>query len=102
MDLTGKCKESFEEWYENETSTIVKLKEDTQEYYQDICFYDLEFEMQSGMYLEFFDSVDIKIEFRDYSDECLCCVGPYNIYRKSRSEAHKEAFKRANEIFNNL
>ena len=90
--ITDKNKEQFEKWF-SKTFTKVYIK----------LFYDAPFEMKIGMYLAYYDSLDIMIFTynRVYGWECLIKgLAPYNYY-DTRNEAYKEAFIRANEIVNN-
>ena len=98
--LTGKAKKDFDKW----------MFEDTQfEAYSDIAeYFDLDklpFSMQYGVYVDFFDSVDIII----HSGRSLKAFSWYATYTlkhyqtrvaSTRSKARIGAIKRANEIYN--
>ena len=99
MELTGKCKEEFEERYESL---------DIPHYYFNVEFKDFPFSMQYGVYVDFFDSVNIEIEIhnrKDYLEGWRFFIRPCNIIIendefKTRQEAQTEAIKKANEIYN--
>lgn len=104
--LTGKCKESFEEWL------IDKLK------CKPIDFYDLWFSMQFSVYVDFFDSVDIEINIKSYEINSNYRWFIYingsacndikldakddneHLHRASRLEARLAAIEKANKLFN--
>lgn len=92
--LTDKCKKKFNEWY----YCAYHME------YSDFNFDQLPFEMQSGVYLAFFDSVGIVVSV-DELDNLWCSFvnddsrhNDWNI--PSRPEALKEAIKQANKIYN--
>ena len=98
MELTGQCKQDFDRWL-----YTVYFKE----YYQYQMIWQLMGESaRNGVYLEWFDSVGIKIQviptmFIDvwHSDlpsytECL------SENEESRNQATTEALIKANEIYN--
>ena len=95
MNLTGKCKEDFEKWYELNYETIGLRSFYLAE------FYELPETMQYGVYVDFFDSVEIYMEiikdgiyFESYvNDEWLNTP-------KTRSETRTAAIEKANEIYN--
>ena len=97
MKLTGKCKEDFEKWYD------ISDIEGTPESVEWFDFYDSS--MQYGVYVDFFDSVDLSINITiykegkwydvDINDEW---VG--NGHAKTRQEAREQAILKANEIYN--
>lgn len=111
--LTGKCREAFEEWYKNK----FKLPPNKASVGGLPVFYDIDFSLQWGVYLEFFDSIGIYInvfyvfgynednfnyEISLKSDE-LYSVNQdddHNIY--TREEAQTKAIKKANSIFNEI
>ena len=97
--ITGKNKEQFEEWY-GEFTTYGTI----------ITFRLVPFEMQLGVYLAYYDSLDIpiSIEYFDkynYADEGFYFkVGKKSFYIDNvfdtRKEALKEALKEANKLRN--
>lgn len=116
--MKGKAKEDFEKWYLT-TDVYIDSMSELIEYPNSIlaCFYNVvPFSMQSGVLLEFFDSVGIYIEVSfNPSVYSMDEVIHYNVfewaimenenyhhneYFKTREEALKEAFKKANEIYN--
>jgi len=106
--LTGKAQKDFNKWLRSEDIT----GRGDQIHY-DLYFEDLQFIMQYGVYLAFFDSVDIHIDtmsnrpernkmnnrfgflIKTFSES----TAKVNI-RESRTEALKEAIKQANKIYN--
>ena len=108
MELTGKAKEEFEKWYNNDikkqTHKLIHLTDSK-------YFNLLTDSMQYGVYVDFFDSVGLKIFIEPDKIEMYYlfitpndCVGTYcigdNIFI-TRQEAREQAIKKANEIFNN-
>lgn len=110
MELTGKCKEAFEEWLINNKINQEVLEVDSSDYYASYDVYDLFYNipqsMQYGVYVDFFDSVGIElIIWKEgiYFDVELFC-GMKNEWIQScgtRQEARTEAVKKANELLNN-
>ena len=80
MNLTGKCKQDFENWY-NEEQTY-----DLGNIYNG--FYSRDLNMQYGVYVDWFDSVGIYVTDK---------LDGYNL----RNEARKQYVEQANEIYNN-
>jgi len=98
MKLTGKCKKDFEKWYQL-TDFKCKTQPDI------IWFYRLSKSMQYGVYVDFFDSVeiDICIYFGDVGgyEVHIYSKGYKNIGTfKKRQEARIKAIEKANEIYN--
>jgi len=101
MKLTGKCKEDFEKWRISKKDSYLKH-----------CFFEeLMPSMQFGVYVDFFDSVGIRILIdMDFENEVYDKFALYIEYKKNsfcnygmnfktRPEARTEAVKRANEIY---
>jgi hypothetical protein len=99
--LDGKCKEDFEKWLDWH-QTILESGEN---------FNRLDFSLQSGVYLEFLDSVGIYIDIMSATPKDLYSEFGYIIKTKTdrfvkcnkgktRQEALKEAITKANEIYN--
>ena len=108
--MKGKAKEDFEKWYNKQNEyyliNLVGNWEDARE----IGFNDLPFSMQSGVKLEFWDSVGLFIEVEYYFTGNWCSqiwfkkgvsedVIPLEP-KQTREEALKEAFKKAENIHN--
>ena len=105
--LTDKNKEQFEKWYKENISIDLNQK------LGELAFYNIAFEMQIGVYLAYYDSLDYAIDvYQEPMHEIESIYYGYEIlnnYRtifsredyKSRNEAYKEAFKKANSIVNN-
>lgn len=115
--FTGKNKEQFEKWLNkqqqkrniNYTTEGELLERVLNEYFMN----ELPFSMQSGVYLEYLDSVGYYV----FPDGCACHDKPlwnYVIQNqsiefhelftpecKTRQEALTEAFKKADELINN-
>lgn len=108
--ITEKNKEQFEKWYEKDYRKINLVGS----YH---FFKRLPFEMQIGVYLAYYDSLGIYIEFfmfetpsdwswKIYGEDIMSplfkitegdIIEPSN----SRNEAYKEAFKKVDELINN-
>ena len=104
MKLTEKCKEDFEKWY---LIFIMSKKGRTNLMYSTYIewFYQLPQSMQYGVYVDFFDSVGIRLEciYDSYSSNewyvginCISQKGSF----KLRTDARTEAITKANEIYN--
>jgi len=100
MELTGKCKEDFENAisYTLVQSGMIKQVDE---------FYMFPSSMQYGVYVDFFDSVGIYISIEPYQDYdsdiqfwCFNIKGFNIIELNTRNEARTEAIKKANEIYN--
>ena len=106
MELTGKCKEDFEEWYDKQHLEL-PLKNVP---YETIGFESICESMQYGVYVDFFDSVNIDISVKlsgyfkfDYSikdKESHSLLFTEYDWSNSRLEARTKAINKANEIYN--
>ena len=103
MKLTGKCKEDFEKWLDKNHKHVIRF------------FYVLDENMKYGVYVDYFDSVDIHLDiyseiiqfenskidyassvYRNYYDfECFK-LGRF----QTRNEARTQAIIKANNIYN--
>ena len=108
MELTGKCKEEFEKFY------LKDIDIDECEFFNNdtilSIFYTEKESMQYGVYVDFFDSVemDIVIE-RRRSDLFLFVIYSNCLYgsgfipdKQSRPKARTAAIEKANELYNEL
>ena len=101
-ELTGKNKEQFLNWMLSKRPRIQAK--------YGISLKDVPFEMKIGVYLAYYDSSqNIYIEVWDSSIFIPNKINPWgirvtnnysNVGFKSRNEAYKEAFKKADEIVN--
>jgi hypothetical protein len=104
MELTGKCKEIFENWY---------LKDAPQDdnYYLDFrlrSFYSKEKSMKYGVYVDFFDSVGshVSVSGLVLSKTYICDISVISNVEHyydgfpTRLEARTAAIEKANEIYN--
>lgn len=104
--FTGKCKEDFHKWfllsdYKEKFSMGVKIPVS-----HSILetFYNLPFSMQYGVYVDFFDSVEVGIAIipsnvkKDYE---LIINDSHIGYYNPRNEARSEAIGMSNHIYNN-
>ena len=102
--LTEKCKKDFEKWYEDYDSIFIKTTIGIINFnIKDVkFFYQLPFSMQYGVYVDFFDSVDIDIEFNRMYDDFMVIINhkTYGKWLKTRPEVRTETVKKANEIYN--
>lgn len=96
MELTGKCKEEFEKWY-NEEQTY-----DLGDVYNG--FYSRDLNMQYGVYVDFFDSVGFYISTKINEEGFEFSIdernGRYVSWRKERPTLRTAAIEKANELFN--
>jgi len=109
MKLTGKCLEAFEKWKSNLHKKWVKEEDETCLYYGYSQFKELPQSMQYGVYVDFFDSVEVFIEKRiilvgdgigGSTNRCEYTIKDQ--YCDTRSETREQAIIKANEIYNNL
>lgn len=110
--IDGKCKVDFEKWL----NTRGNVKTENINSFKMVPFSDYPFEMQSGVYLAFFDSVGIIIDTPIYrqADKSVLTDGWITIQGEegtqtfaiksdmqiTRTEALTEAIKQANIIYN--
>ncbi len=110
-ELTGKAKEAFERWLEdNLLMDLFCIKEYTEDgiNYKEVDIHHLPESMQWGLLVGFFDSVGCEIEIRKTALNWMFYVFPYddlprNEVKKlyeSRPEARRAAIEKATEIFN--
>ena len=113
MKLTGQCKEDFEKCYEDKYGVL------PEDFSNECTFYELDDNMQYGVYVDFFDSVGIHVSmvysmtantevnmkeeyrysiiFFDKIDTSICSI---SFTESSRQEARAKAIEKANEIYN--
>lgn len=102
MELNGKCKEAFDEWYENTLSVKEGIYRNAK------AMNCLSASMAYGVYIDFFDSVGLNIlltvEF-DYgyiiAENRYEEIEEVKKWYDERHEAQEAAILKANEIFNN-
>lgn len=106
MKPTGKNKEQFEKWFKkNYTEWNLYSKISC------IGVYPLTSEMQIGVYLAYYDSIDYVVDvmyifpFEKFTYEVENKKGNLNLPYKEKSfetriEAYKEAFKKVNKLIN--
>ena len=94
MILTGKCKEDFDKWFELEYSHCA--------IYDYWINEDLGISIQYGVFVDFFDSVDIYVETyyaaKNTYEVIVNEIG-YELC-DTRQEAREQAILKANEIYN--
>lgn len=101
--LTGKCKEDFVEWFHNSEDGVMVFESlntgDFQPYQQ---FIHLPISMQYGVYVDFFDSVDLEVVCFKFDNQFNWFIDGYEVknYTPTRTEALQEAISKANEIYN--
>ena len=101
--VTGKNKEKFEDWYRK----LVRSKDHravrTDNTYIDL-FNEWFFEMQIGVYLAYYDSLEYDVTVFKFLTTYEWSVFSNKSINKgkceTRNEAYREAFKRANQIIN--
>ena len=106
MELTGKCKEDFEVYLLNWIKENVAWECETPTQEDVDHFYKFPFTMQWGVYLEFFDTFEMYLH-TERAFIGLTTKGYKSVIREvwnrgyeTRSEAQKEAIKKANELYN--
>ena len=98
MKLTGKCKEDFEKW--------IKADILSEHRYSELItngFSQFPESMQYGVYVDFFDSVGIRISTNQFNKEYWFDIDPQAEdceCLKTRPEARAAAIEKANEIKN--
>lgn len=99
MILTGKCKEDFEQWYKD-------IKNPNGYWYALVNFYGLVDSMKYGVYVDFFDNVNMCVNEvkTSFSNTFVWHVShtnsPWGGKAKTRQEARAKAIEKANEIYN--
>jgi hypothetical protein len=94
MKLTGNCKEDFKNYLLNDLRDFS---------YKYNYFINLQDSMQYGVYVDFFDSVGIRISMNQFNKEYwydIELTGDDSTCLKTRREARTEAIEKANEIYN--
>ena len=96
MNLTGKCKEDFDKWFEDiydNNNDVIMLKAE---------FDLIPFEFQYGVYIDFFESEDIRINIHSEIDYIQAYVNDNDLGNHFQfiKEARTAAIKKANEIYN--
>lgn len=101
IQLNGKCKEKFLEWYNKEYRGY---------HFYDTCnFSELSNVLQNALIIEFFDSIEIIIQMHNVCDDWWFRVKSktktiksekYNEY-KNRQQATIQAIEKANDLYNN-
>ena len=101
MKLTGKCKEDFKKWLFNRnllSNICIKYE------ILFFNFYDLTESMQYGVYVDFFDSVDILIEIMPSESKSFYWIINDNQMNSgetdTRPQARLESIKEVNKIYN--
>jgi len=107
MELTGKCKKDFKKWY---LETFIYLKHNIgKNLPSPNRFHRTVESMQYGVYVDFFDSVGIRISIRNIGNSYWYVINhPNTLGLKDRHEskfterpkARDEAVEKANEIYN--
>ena len=100
MELTGKAKKEFDKWLDSVEYHEIGLGEEFCDAYD--LFNELPFSMQWGVYLDFFDRVNIEIDHL-FSNAIYLFLALNNGEGKVsdyREKAQKEAIEKANELFN--
>ena len=102
MELTVKCKEDFEKWYELNYEAI-GLRSIDDEFYL-AGFYELPEAMQYSVYVDFFDSEKVDIQTRRSATYLkyywIVNYDSDGLKYKTRPETRTAAIKKANEIYN--
>ena len=106
MELTGKCKKEFEKWIviNEEIQDLKNVDSEMHHWLTYKGFKNLPESMQYGVYIDFFDSVDVICEV--VHDHCKS--KSWNVYLNedwiidslSRSEGRAVVIDKANDLFN--
>ncbi len=106
MKLTGKCKEDFEKWFENQTFLDQEINDESGDNLSVLnmpAFYGLPRSMKWGVIQDFADSVDTCLETSKGVNTSLryfwidyISYGTYN----TRQEARTAAVEKFNELYN--
>lgn len=103
MELTGKCKEDFEKWLNP------KYLEDVETGSGINVFEHVGNEMKYGVFVDFFDSVGIRVSIRNIGSSYWYVINypntlglkdRYESKYTERPEARTAAIEKANEIYN--
>ena len=109
MELTGKAKIKFEKWKQKHRYFIISIEDDF-----DAIWFNCSNSMKYGVYVDFFDSVGIKLfELPVFSngklEKVVIEIYPNrNIstdvtdYFKTRQQAREKAIENVNEILNKI
>lgn len=107
MILTGKCKEDFEKWL-NINFHEFSYRKFRDEY--DAHFYKLPFSFQYSVYVDFFDSVGIRIYIDEVPNDGIYYTFNLSLYdgdflqwddySQTRWKAREQAILKANKIHN--
>ncbi len=117
MELTGKCKEDFDKWYSDKYFPSIESLAGHRISLIDKGnislnrFYTLQPEMQWGVYVDFFDTIDIPIEDSVRFEPTMqgFKVKFYNYFIKgkksrrnfiNRIDSRNDAIKQVNDIYN--
>jgi hypothetical protein len=104
MNLTGKCKKDFDKWLK-----YLLTGDSNYNDYILLNFYNSSNSMKYGVYVDFFDSVEIHIEMVKHTHYGFCCSmvnslggSPCEelVSFKTRPEARTAAIEKANELYN--
>ena len=109
MKLTGKAKEDFEKWYTMQNYEL-DLTTDLSPHTPVIGFDELDDPMKYGVFVDFFDSVNIRVDILSAWEETKTGV-PILTYRSylrgevygvwgNRTQSRTAAVEEANEIYN--
>lgn len=112
MKLTGKCKEDFEKWY-NENNPYKFLSDLRGSFLGNIerkGFYSIDYNMQYGVYVDFFDTVKMQIYIKPttdfkwsvYIDNFGKHILTDYLFTNTRHQARQEAIIMANKIYNEI
>ena len=112
--VTNKNKEQFEKWQKDE-NWFVDADMFGEDYTNLEIFNELPFDLQIGVYLAYYDNIRLSIEVKpidNWDSWCFViygedCQAPFYqvlnsglIECKTRNEAYKEAFKKADALIN--
>lgn len=100
MELTKECKEDFEEWYWEQ---VQKDRKDYVKYGKVVVlgkFYRAVPSMKFGVYVDFFDTLGIKIRILTTRDNFYFQIGSKEGNVTTRPAARKEAVEEASDIYN--
>ena len=94
MELTGKCKKDFEKWYYDNN---ILGSEDIGCHIK--YFYDLHNSMKYGVFVDFFDEVNVPVD-DIYEREEFMIYAMYQDRNNHRPEVRTATIEKANQIYN--
>lgn len=104
--LTGKCLEKFKEYLEDKLHDVVEIESEYGDYYNIKVYVSEIFDksplsMKYGIYVDFFESVDLDVMIGKYGYSVKYLSETISIKNRDRTKNRIESIKKANELYNN-